>query len=69
MKTCHTTYLQHIKGNLTVNMNGSLRSRLYVLNGHLRLLTHLVELIIAIFWCNLFQTKIVVISFILHALK
>ena len=35
---------------LDSKLEGYLRSRLSVLNGHVRSLTHLIEMIIAIFW-------------------
>ena len=42
---------------LDSKLNGYLWSRLSVLNGHLRSLTHLVEMIIALFWYKfIFQT-------------
>ena len=42
---------------LDSKLNGYLRSRLSVMNGHLRSLTHLAEIIIAIFWYKIvFQT-------------
>ena len=53
--SCHlfTSYERALDSKL----NEYLRSRLSVLNGHLRPLTHLVEMIIAIFWYKfVFQT-------------